>query len=429
MTDRLKETLNREQGIIVSLVTPRVHRSQVEEYLDELALLADTASVEIRHRIIQERDHIDPATFIGKGKAEEISWIVDHEHLDVVIFDDDLSPVQVRNLEKGIKCKILDRAGLILDIFASRAKSKEAMTQVELAQLQYLLPRLTRQWTHLSKQYGGVGTKGPGEQQIETDRRVIRARITRLKEKLEYISKEREVQRKGRKNFIRVALVGYTNAGKSTLMNLLSQSHVFVEDRLFATLDATARRVKLPSGQSILLTDTVGFIRKLPPHLIASFKSTLAEVVEADLLLHVIDVSHPAFEEHIQVVQSTLEELQAHTKPTIMIFNKIDRLVDRTVLGDLSRRYKDSVAVSATRGINATALLQKMESFISQDIQEEILVIPQSDYSTIAKIHEIGNIVEKIYEDNCVKVRFRINRKNSEKLLKLLGRKSLTVTP
>ncbi len=423
MTNRLKETLRREQGIVVGLVLPRVHRLQVEEYLDELALLTDTAGVGVRHRFIQERDSIDPATFIGKGKAEEIGWVVDHEQLDVVIFDDDLSPVQVRNLEKAIKCKILDRAGLILDIFASRAKSKEAMTQVELAQLQYLLPRLTRQWTHLSKQYGGVGTKGPGEQQIETDRRVIRTRIAHLKEKLKAISKEREIQRKGRKHFTRLALVGYTNAGKSTLMNLLTKSNVFVEDRLFATLDATARRLAMSPGQPILLSDTVGFIRKLPPGLIASFKSTLAEVTEADLLLHVIDVSHQAFEEHIHVVQSTLEDLEAHVKPTIMVFNKIDRLADRAMIGNLSRRYTNAVFISALRGINIAGVIEKIETLISHDVGEETLVVPQSEYGIISKIHEIADVLEKTYEDNSIRIRFRMNKKNAEKLLKLLGRK------
>jgi GTP-binding protein HflX len=421
MTTRLQETTRRERGVLVGLVVPRVGRSQVKEYLDELALLADTAGVDVQHRITQERNRIDAATFIGAGKAEEIGWIVDHEKIDVVIFDDDLSPVQVRNLEKVISCKILDRAGLILDIFASRAKSKESMTQVELAQLEYLLPRLTRQWTHLSKQYSGVGMKGPGEQQIETDRRAIRARITHLKEKLKDIAKEREEQRKGRRFFNRVALVGYTNAGKSTLMNLLSQSDVFVEDRLFATLDATARRVKLTDAQSIILTDTVGFIRKLPAHLIASFRSTLAEVTEADLLVHVVDLSHPAFEEHMHVVQSTLEELNAGDKPTIVVFNKIDRLIDRALLNELSRRYPQAIFISATRGINTNALFEAVKDRLSDDLQEEVLTIPQSQYGTIAKIHDIATVIGEMYEDNHVKIRFRVSKKNSERLLKLLG--------
>lgn len=427
MTKRLQETSRREQGILIGLVTPRVHRSQVDEYLEELALLADTAGVAVRHRIIQERDRIDPATFIGKGKAEEIGWLVSSENIDVVIFDDDLSPVQVRNLEKVISCKILDRAGLILDIFASRAKSKEAMTQVELAQLQYLLPRLTRRWTHLSKQYSGVGMRGPGEQQIESDRRAIRARITHLKEKLKDIAKEREVQRSGRRFFNRVALVGYTNAGKSTLMNLLAQANVFVEDRLFATLDATARRVKLTDAQSIILTDTVGFIRKLPPHLIAAFKSTLAEVTEADLLLHVVDVSHPAFEEQIAVVQATLEELHADKKSTIMVFNKIDRLADRSIIAHLAKQFQNAVFISATRGINVSTLVGKITSMLSEDIREETLVIPQSQYNIIAKIHELADVIEKVYEDNAVKIRFRISKKHSEKLLKVLGHTELSL--
>lgn len=422
MVMQMKETIRRERGMVVGLVTASIHRSQVEEYLDELSLLADTAGVDIHHRIIQERDRIDPATFIGKGKAAEIGWIVDHDKIDVVIFDDDLSPVQVRNLEREIKCKILDRAGLILDIFASHAKSKEAMTQVELAQLQYLLPRLTRQWTHLSKQYGGVGTKGPGEQQIETDRRVIRARITHLKEKLKQIAKEREVQRKGRRSFTRVSLVGYTNVGKSTLMNQLTEANVFVEDRLFATLDATARRVALSPSRHIILSDTVGFIRKLPPYLIASFKSTLAEVVEADILLHVVDASHAAFSDHIQVVQGTLEELKAHTKSTILVFNKIDRLVDRSIIGELSRQYENAVFVSAARGINITAVKDKLLELLGNDVVEETVVIPQVEYRIISKMHELTEVLEKTYEDNYVKIRFRMSKKDVEKVQKLLGR-------
>lgn len=428
--DKMKLLLTNqpETAIVVGVITKQNRRSQVGEYLDELTLLADTAGVQVLYKIIQDRERIDSATFIGSGKAKEIGEIVDREQIHLVIFDDDLSPVQVRNLEKYIKCKILDRSGLILDIFASRAKTKEAMTQVELAQHQYFLSRLTRQWTHLSKQYGGVGTKGPGEQQIETDRRAIRARISHLKEKLESINKEREVQRKGREEYPRVAMIGYTNAGKSTLLKLFSGANVLIEDRLFATLDTTVRMVSLSSSKNILLSDTVGFIRKLPSHLIASFKSTLAEAAEADILLHVIDISHPKFEEQITVVNGILEELHAADKPTILVFNKIDKLRDRSIIHEVTTQYKDSVFISAERGINISSLQDKLLQILDSGTVNYTLTIQQSDYRTIAKLYEIANIITKEYEDNSVKITFRINQKNMERLKKLLGKRGFDRT-
>jgi len=415
------ETKKIENAIVVGLIKNRHTRNQVTEYLDELELLAETAGVKTKFRITQERERIDPATFIGIGKVQEIAEIVERENIDVLLFDDDLTPVQLRNLEKYIKCKILDRSGLILDIFASRAKSKESMTQVELAQLQYLLPRLTRQWTHLSKQYGGVGTKGPGEQQIETDRRAIRARISNLKKKLEAINKEREIQRKGRKDYTRVAIVGYTNAGKSTLLRALTGANVIVENKLFATLDTTVRKLKLGNNSKILISDTVGFIRKLPPHLIASFRSTLAEASEADILLHVIDISNPHFEEHIQVVNDTLDSLNAAGKPTIYVFNKIDKLTDRTIINELSEQYKPSVFISANRGINIQTLNEKLIDLLEHNIIEQSLTINQSDYKIIAKLHDFADIISSNYEDDKIAIRFRIEQKNSERLKKLLG--------
>jgi len=417
----LIETKERETAIVVGVHFKRNKRENVDEYLDELALLADTAGLDTYCHIVQERERIDPATFLGNGKIKEISDIVEREHIDLVLFDEDLSPVQVRNIEKHIKCKILDRSGLILDIFALRAKSKEAMTQVELAQLQYLLPRLTRQWTHLSKQYGGVGTKGPGEQQIETDRREIRRRISHLKSKLESIDKDREVQRKGRRLLPRVAMVGYTNVGKSTLLKLLSGADVLIEDRLFATLDTTVRMITLTSSTKILISDTVGFIRKLPSHLIASFKSTLAEAAEADVLLHVVDISHPKFEEQIAVVNATLDDLHASGKPTILVFNKIDRLTDRTVLHDLTLQHENAVFISANRGINIEGLKQLLLKLLDQNTIEQSVTINQSDYRTIAKLHEIADITAKRYDENSVIVDFRISMKNVEKLKKLFG--------
>ncbi len=422
---KLMETIERERALVVGLITRKTRRSTVEEYIEELILLADTAGVDVCHKIFQEREMIDPATFIGSGKVAEVGQVVEQEEIDLVIFDDDLSPVQVRNLEKSISCKIIDRSGLILDIFASRAKTKEAMTQVELAQLQYMLPRLTRQWTHLSKQYGGVGTKGPGEQQIETDRRAIRSRISHLKKKLAQIDKEREVQRRGRAELPRVAMVGYTNAGKSTLLKLLSGAEVLVEDRLFATLDTTVRQVLLGPTKKILLSDTVGFIRKLPSHLIASFKSTLAEAAEADILLHVVDISHPHWNEHIAVVNATLDEIGASGKPTVVVFNKIDRLQDRSGINEHVLEHQPAVAISAYRGINISGLQQALLEIIDHDAVEHILLFSQSEYGMIAKLHEIGEILDKKYEDNSVSVHFRVSRKNSEQLQKLLGRRKL----
>ncbi|MBI3193024.1 MAG: GTPase HflX [Ignavibacteriae bacterium] len=422
----LHSTQKTERAIVVGLVANKVSRYQVRDYLDELIRLADTAGVEVVHKITQERDGIQPATYLGKGKINEIALIVEQEKIELVIFDDDLSAMQVRNLEKVIKCKIIDRSGLILDIFASRAKTKEAMTQVELAQLQYMLPRLTRAWTHLSKQYGGVGTKGPGETQLEVDRRAVRTRIGHLKEKLEGISVERSVQRSRRKEWTRVALVGYTNAGKSTLLKQMSGADVFIEDRLFATLDTTVRQVAISQTKRILLSDTVGFIRKLPPHLIASFRSTLAEVVEADVVLHVVDVSHPQFEEHVCVVRETLQELGAGEKPTVMVFNKIDALQDRALVTSLGKEYENAVFISASRGINISSLKEKILEVLEHELKEQVLHLMPSDYRLISKLHEFVEILEKEYdEDNTMKVRFRFDKKFDGRLKKLLGRSGI----
>jgi GTP-binding protein HflX len=418
------ETHERERAILVGVGTHSTARSRILDYLEELALLAESAGAEIVHRIVQERQNIDAAYFIGRGKAEEVSWLVVEKKIDLVIFDDDLSTVQIRNLERLIKCKILDRSGLILDIFASRARTSEAKTQVELAQLQYMLPRLTRQWTHFSKQFGGIGTKGPGETQIETDRRGIRSKISHLNSKLKQIARERAEQRKGREKFPRLALVGYTNAGKSTLLNWFSNADVLVEDRLFATLDSTVRLVSLSPAHKILLSDTVGFIRKLPHHLVASFKSTLEEVIEADIILHVIDVSHPQFEEHIVVVNETLEEIGAQGKPTIMVFNKIDNISDRGIISYLMKRYDNSVFVSAARSINMGALEEKMTGILDQAISEQTMTFGQEDYNIISQIHDMAEILEKHYDGDSITIRFRINKIHANRLLKVLSRKT-----
>lgn len=313
-----------ERTVLVGLVTQKQSEAKVNEYLDELEFLAKTAGAEPEKRFVQKLDYPNPRTYVGTGKLEEIRKYVEDQEIGLVIFDDDLSSKQVLNIEKELKVKILDRTSLILDIFAKRAQTATARTQVELAQYQYLLPRLTRMWTHLERQRGGIGMRGPGETQIETDRRIILDKISRLKEELKDIDKQKSIQRKNRGNMTRVALVGYTNVGKSTIMNLLSKSDVFAENKLFATLDTTVRKVTI-DNLPFLLSDTVGFIRKLPTHLVNSFKSTLDEVREADLLMHVVDVSHPNFEEQIDVVDKTLSEVcGAAQKPQILVFNKID---------------------------------------------------------------------------------------------------------
>jgi GTP-binding protein HflX len=315
----------RETAVLVSVPPRRQNDAQTTEYLDELAFLIETAGAEATKRFVQKLEKPDIRTYVGEGKLAEIKAYVQHENSSMVVFDDDLSPSQLRNLEAELKVKIVDRSLLILDIFALRAKSATSRTQVELAQYQYLLPRLTGLWTHLDKQRGGVGMKGPGETEIETDRRIVRDRIAFLKEKLEDLDKQAVTQRKTRTQTIRVALVGYTNVGKSTIMNLLGKAEVFAENKLFATVDATTRKVVLDNHVPFLLSDTVGFIRKLPTKLIESFKSTLDEIREADLLIHVVDISHPAFEEHIEVVNETLREIGASDKPSLLVFNKIDQ--------------------------------------------------------------------------------------------------------
>lgn len=312
-----------ERAVLVSVCSSNMTMERTEEYLSELAFLLDTAGGETVKTFIQKLDHPDKRTYVGKGKLEEVKECVEAENIDLVVIDDELTPSQLRNLEREINRRILDRTTLILDIFAKRARTSIAKTQVELAQYQYMLPRLTRMWTHLERQRGGIGMRGPGETQIETDRRIILEKISLLKEKLRSIDKQKTLQRKNRESLVRVALVGYTNVGKSTLMNLLSKSDVFAENKLFATLDTTVRKVVI-ENLPFLLTDTVGFIRKLPHGLVESFKSTLDEVREADLLIHVVDISHSDYEEQINEVNKTLEEIEAIDKPTILVFNKID---------------------------------------------------------------------------------------------------------
>jgi GTPase len=312
-----------ETAVLVALITQKQPLEKTQEYLNELAFLAETSGVKTLHFFLQKLDRPDTKTFVGKGKLEEIVAYVRDKNADMVIFDDDLSPSQVRNLEAELKVKILDRSLLILNIFSARAQTTQARTQVELAQYEYILPRLTRMWSHLSKQKGGIGMRGPGEKELETDKRIVKDRIAFLRDKLDKIDKQSVTRRKDRERMVRVALVGYTNVGKSTLMRQLSKSEVFAENKLFATVDSTVRKVVL-DNIPFLLTDTVGFIRKLPTKLIESFKSTLDEIREADILLHVVDISHPSYDEQIEIVNATLADIGASNKPTLLVFNKMD---------------------------------------------------------------------------------------------------------
>lgn len=368
-----------ERAVLVSLITPAQPEARVLEYLDELAFLADTAGATEVARFTQKLDYPNPRTFVGKGKLDEIKAYVEANDVGLIIFDDDLSTKQVSNIEKELQIKVLDRSSLILDIFARRAQTATARTQVELAQYQYLLPRLTRLWTHLERQRGGIGMRGPGETQIETDRRIILDKISRLKEELAAIDRQKSIQRKNRGKLTRVALVGYTNVGKSTLMNVLSKSDVFAENKLFATLDTTVRKVTI-ENLPFLLTDTVGFIRKLPSHLVESYKSTLDEVRDADVLVHVVDISHPSFEDQIEVVNRTLREIcGAEDKPVIMVFNKVDAFshvpkdeddltpatrenipLEELEASWMARLGDNCVFVSARNGINIDELKRKI---------------------------------------------------------------------
>ncbi len=328
-----KEVINFERTVIVGIVTQNQSEEKLNEYLDELEFLTFTAGGEVIKRFSQKMDRPNPKTFVGTGKIDDINLFVKENKISTVIFDDELTPSQQKNISRIIDCKILDRTNLILDIFAQRAETSYARTQVELAQCQYLLPRLSGLWTHLERQKGGIGMRGPGETEIETDRRIVRDRISLLKDKIKTIDKQMSIQRSNRGAMVRVALVGYTNVGKSTLMNAIGKSDVFVENKLFATLDTTVRKVVI-KNLPFLLSDTVGFIRKLPTQLVDSFKSTLDEVREADLLLHVVDISHPDFEDHIESVNKTLQEIKSNDKPTIMVFNKIDAYKHLTIEED-----------------------------------------------------------------------------------------------
>ncbi len=376
-----------EKVVLIGVITQHQDIDKANEYLDELEFLTSTAGGVPVKRFLQKLEKPNPKTFIGTGKLDEVKTFIDANTIGTAVFDDELSPAQLRNIERVLDCKILDRTNLILDIFAGRAQTSSAKTQVELAQYEYLLPRLTRMWTHLDKQKGGIGMRGPGETEIETDRRIIRDKITLLKKKLQTIDKQMAVQRKNRGKMVRVALVGYTNVGKSTLMNLISKSEVFAENKLFATLDTTVRKVVV-KNVPFLLTDTVGFIRKLPTQLVESFKSTLDEVREADLLIHVVDISHPNFEDHIESVNKILNEIESANKPTIMVFNKIDAYTHETIDEDDLITIKSKVHYTLEDWKNTWMNdLEKKACFISAVKKQNIENFKDMVYDDVIKIH------------------------------------------
>ena len=389
-----------ERAILIGLETEGVSKWDLRDSMDELRELASSAGAEVVDSVTQKLQRPTAPYYIGKGKAELIRDSIQKQHVTSVIFDDELSPAQGRNLETLLSRKVLDRTQLILDIFAQRARSREGRLQIELAQLQYLLPRLTRMWNHLSRQTGGIGTRGPGETQLEVDRRRVQERIARLERELEAVRKTRAVQRQGRKRhqWPVAAVVGYTNAGKSTLLNLLTGADLIAADKLFATLDPTTRSFTLPNKQRVLLTDTVGFLRKLPHTLIESFKATLEEVHEADLSIHVADLSHPRIDEQMEAVDNVIKELDAYGKQTLIVFNKIDNLADRDLVKAYLQRFPGSVAISARTGEGVADLVQALETALSAWRLRSRFQIPANESALIAEIHRVGHVLELSYE-------------------------------
>jgi GTP-binding protein HflX len=404
-----------ERVVLAALASPATRRGDGlapddESRLDELRALAVSAGGEVVGAVFQRRGAPDPGTFLGKGKLEDLKREVEVGGAELVVFDNDLSPAQGKKLEDALGVRVLDRSELILDIFADRARTREAKLQVELAQLQYLLPRLRRMWTHLSRIRGGIGLRGPGETQLEVDRRVIRDRISNLKEKLADIERRRELQRKGRHDDWNVALVGYTNVGKSTIMNRLAREHLSAENRLFATLDATTRRIELPEGEVLLLTDTVGFIRDLPYHLVASFRATLEEVVHADLLLHVVDVADPQHPRQMRVVESVLEGLGVGQTPVFYVFNKLDKIppADRAaVRARVLADHPNAVVASAVEPRGLVALEEALTRFAREGTRRVVVTLPLSETRALARLYEIGEVIERRYTEDAIEVELR----------------------
>ncbi len=394
-----------ERAILVGVILAGVSQWTVDDHLDELEALSDTAGAEVMERVVQRRMKPDSAYFIGAGKVSDVQKLCREYDANLVIFDDDLSPVQVRNLEKKLNVKVLDRSGLILDIFATRARTREAKVQVELAQMQYYYPRLTKMWSHLRGQQGGVGFRGPGETQLEVDRRVVQRRITQLKKELDIIARQRKTRREGRQHVPTVALVGYTNVGKSTLLNALSDKQdAFVEDRLFATLDPKIRRVETSPNNPVLVIDTVGFIRKLPHHLVASFRSTLEEAITADLIVHVVDISHPQLDEQMAQTEKVLEDLEIKDKPQLLVFNKIDRLDSPGVLTRMQQDHPGALFISATRGLRVDDLKQRLEKMLDTQIERLEIRVEPARLTMLDHMNGEIKVLDKAWDEGKVKL-------------------------
>lgn len=417
---------NEEKVFLVGIVHPHQHIQDTEDHLKELRLLAETAGGIVTGTLIQDKKNINAAYLIGRGKAERMTAMVREKGVDTVIFDDDLTPAQIKNLEKMINVKMVDRSMLILDIFARRAKTREAKTQVELAQLKYLLPRLTRRWTHLSRQVGGIGTRGVGETQLEIDRRLIKKRIMRLTKDLQKIEKGRVERRKGREKIFKVALIGYTNAGKTSIFNAFTEAHGFVEDRLFATLDTVVRKCQLSGGSKVLLIDTVGLIRKLPIHLVASFRSTLEEVVMADLLLDVVDLSHPKYQDHLKITESVKGDLGIIDKPCLTVFNKID-IAGSGVVKRAENLYPNALFVSAVRMTNLSEIERGILDILNRRKMEVDLCLKPSGEDVIAFMYKTGEIVKKVYVDGHINIRFKSTRDNIQRVCHLAEIKGVLI--
>jgi len=414
-----KKEITNEKALLIGVIKPGNTDEMIKEHLDELELLAQTAGAEVVGRITQRVSKINPATFIGKGKANQVVDQSKELNVKLIIFDDELSPGQIKNYHKiSEDTKVLDRSGLILDIFRKHARTKEATTQVDLAYLEYLLPRLTRQWTHLERQMGGIGTRaGMGETQIEVDRRLIRTRITRLKKDLEKIEKERETQSIRRESEFRVSLVGYTNAGKSTLFNALTGSDVYIQDQLFATLDTTIRKLALDASHTILLSDTVGFIRKLPHNLVASFKSTLKEVLEADLIVMVLDMSSPQISDHMDTITDVLKEMSADSIPIVHVLNKVDLISDGNMIEKLQRSFPGSVTISAHQHLKLSDLTRTIVEKMESNYQTIDLQLSYEDGKSIAQVQQGVEVLERAYEEEGVKLKIRGSRSRISQIM------------